>query len=496
MKISRLCSLLLFFSLFLSIVTMTGCNREPSEEIPPPETSTVPESEDSPPESEETLTPTPGHIVIGKISLPASGPSVDMDLLNRYVISSGATLEIKDYNSDKALMEAIRAGEIDVIFSNSLISHLLAYDDQLFDLDPYVKETLASGDYYNNILEAGRIHGKLQILVPEFGIGSCAIVPDGLVKEFGEAQNLPQLFELYTKLETEYRGIGGTRFWGDSEKILLDASLDLETMQFDLTPYWNDWVNLLGAISRDSVGIGLDYTSLFSFNGGGSFALDPMQLHDMFVMDDGTSYSKYGPHGVLLPISIREGEGYPINGELYCIPKNSPNPQAALHLLNWLVTEEGQTEIEYNRLGCPVLKSVAQKYIASFRSYPEYHYTLPEQISMAEAYIARADHLSISYELLSHTTDMLMGDRCWDQAERDRVIAMFTTTDPDDEYYYSEQNEILIECWAVMFDYLQLEEAPAEKMPWFYEEGSYTDWPDYIKGYVTAYLADLGYELH
>jgi len=484
MKRNRPCVLfsLSILLLFLIAGLLAGCHDSESNTLSftesDPLTQTEPLPEESQLPTEATLTPVPGHIVIGKISLQAGGKNTEMKFFSSYASSSGATIEFKEYNSDKALMEAIRAGEIDLIVDNNLIAHLLAYDDQLFNLDPYVEDTLSSGEYYVNILEAGRIHGKLQILVPGFGIDSVVQVPAGLVETFGEAKNLTDLLDLYNKLEQEYRGVR-LGLGGNGIEPLLGASLNLENMQFDTSPYWDNLISLLSAIHQDSPKGNVDYTPLFTFYNSGTFE-DPMAHYEEFTLD-GSPYSQYGANAAYIPFSFREGEGYAIDGSSYCVPKNSPNPEAALHFINWLLTEDGQSQIEYYRLGCPLLKSMIPKWYASWRSYPEYHYTLEEQIAIGEAYAARADHLSICDGILSHTTDMLISDRCWDQEERDHIIAMYSSH---------------AEPWAVMFDYLQSEEAPAEKMPWFYEDGTFTDWPEYVKGYVTAYLADLGYELH
>ena len=470
--------------LFLIAGLFAGCHESESKTVSFTEqealaTQTEPLPEETPIQPEATLTPTPGHIVIGKMSLDVGGKNTETNFFSSYASSSGATIEFKDYNSDKALVEAVRAGEIDLIMDNNLIAHLLAYDDQLFNLDPYVKDTLATGEYYDNILEAGRIHGKLQILVPGFGIDSSVQVPAGLVRTFGEAKNLTELRNLYDKLEQEYRGVRLSGLGTNGIEPLLDASLNLENMQFDTSPYWDNLISLLSAIHQDSPKGNVDHTPLFTFYNSGTFE-DPMAHYEEFTLD-GSPYSQYGANAAYIPFSFREGEGYAIDGRSYCVPKNAPNPEAALHFVNWLLTEDGQSQIEYYRLGCPLLKSMIPKWYASWRSYPEYHYTLEEQIAIGEAYAARADHLSISDGLLSHTTDLLMDTRCWDQAERDHIITMYSSH---------------AEPWAVMFDYLQSEEAPAEKMPWFYEDGTFTDWPEYVKGYVTAYLADLGYELH
>jgi len=149
-RLIQRCGAILVILLFI-IVAVTSCSAEVQEVtiLFDEETEMSTEADHSP-----SITPTPGNIVIGQISSVFSG-SISEDLLSSYCIAEGATVEIIEYQSDKEMMDAAKAGEVDVLYGNNLIAYLLAYQDLLVDLEPYLSSVLETEEYYHNIFEAG-----------------------------------------------------------------------------------------------------------------------------------------------------------------------------------------------------------------------------------------------------------------------------------------------------------------------------------------------------
>ena len=73
-----------------------------------------------------SMTITPGHVIIGQIAPKlTSTVAISEEYMSVYTKASGATMVIKNYASDKALIDAARSGEIDIVYGNNLVSFIL-----------------------------------------------------------------------------------------------------------------------------------------------------------------------------------------------------------------------------------------------------------------------------------------------------------------------------------------------------------------------------------
>ena len=463
-------------------------------------------AEPAPPSSSGTdeitsIAPAPGHIVIGQISSVFSG-SISEDLLSSYCIAEGATVEIIEYQSDKEMMDAAKAGEVDVLYGNNLIAYLLAYQDLLVDLEPYLSSVLETEEYYHNIFEAGRVNGKLVIACPNFLIGNALGVPQKAIEAFGRDPNdFQEIMQLYESFEKEYRA--ATAMIYDS-RYTLDCALKLETHQYDITPYWDEWTQFLSLQKQDASGNRLYdeanahvYPALLSGMEGAYFA-DPTMLYDYYRLLSGESYTKFGSQATIIPFSFADGEGFTIEGGTYCIPQTAPNPEAALHFVEWIISPDGQESSMLENCYCPILRSEAQKWFLRHRDHSENMYSIEDQQNIAEKYIKKADRFPVFSNILWQSCEKLltiMGNR----QLREENIATITSTEIIPELggeAYVEKMQILATGFEPVIDYGNEKMAHCNEEALFYQDNAMREWPGILNEFIQTYITDLGYEMH
>jgi len=491
------CGVFLMILLLISgVLSSCGTEEGNKEEFTEPE----------PPSSSGTdeitsIAPAPGHIVIGKIRDGVYSDSIDVSksMLSEYCLFSGSTIEIKEFKSDKEMITAARSGEIDILFGNNLISYILAHENRLLDLTPYLTPVVASENYYQNIIEAGIVNGGLVLLCPSFSIGSCIGVPQGAIDVFnGAPKNQDELIEFYDILEPEYR-TGGVQLY--LSRNIIDTAIDFDNHNFDISPYWNSWKELLHKQDNDSINNHLYqeenvYSGLFE-NMEGSYFADPTLLFDRYVLMNGKTYTQYGSQCTLIPYPFNDSEGFTILGETYSIPTNSPNIEASLDLCIWMMSFEGQKQILSENRGCPVLRSESQKWFFRFRSHPQNQYSTEEQQAIAEQYIKQADRFPICSNALWQSCEMLL-TQTGDKNSKIEWKEMLTSTEIIPELggvENSKNNAARAEGYKILFDFFDKFEHE-ESIPKFYQEGALDIWPELVNDYVRAYITDLGYDMN
>lgn len=421
-----------------------------------------------------SITPTPGHVVIGQLDPKLNGTEVSESLLGVYAKASGATMEIRNYPSDKALIDAARSGEVDIVYGDNLVSHILGYEDALVDLEPL----LADDEYYTNVIDAGRVDGKLFMVTPQLSVGSSISVPKGAVEEYGVPTDFTELLAFFDALEPEYRSgsVSGMEH--------IHGALDLKGRSFDIAPFWDNWTTLLRKQEEDQKVSKLFtdqavYPSLFGMSSGRYF--DPITYYTYFVQKDGAAYTKYGAKACLIPYAYQENIGFDNCAPTYAIPAKAENQSAALHLIGWLLSEEGQEAGLEKGLACPLMKSKAQRWFLRYRNGKEIPYTVEEEQAIVEGYIAGVDHIPVYSDILLQTIERLLYEGCLGKADRENNIDSYTVEN-------SESRRVLIE-FLRRFDH-------EEAIPKFYQEEAADFWPELLNEYVRAYIADLGYEMH
>ena len=495
----KLTAYLLALCLLLSLFAGCGGAENRTEAL-----SSVPGEEEKASSSVDKeaplFTPCAGHIVIGKL-YEADG-FIGEKVLSDYCLNEGSTIEIKEYGSDRKLIEAARAGEIDVIFGNNLVAYLLAHEDRLMDLDPYLSELFKAEDYYMNIIDAGRIGERLVMVCPNFWLGDALGFPEKAVEAFGqEPRDLGDVLALYRTLEEDYRADGVML---ETSLGVFDAALHLEDHSFDIAPLWSDWTALLSAEEKDAVENRLYdddeatvYHALMS-DMGGSFFADPTLIYDYYRLLSGEVYTRFESKAVLVPFSFENAEGFTIKGGTYAIPEAAPHPEAALSLVKWIMSPEGQESSMQENCSCPIYKSEAQKWFLRRRSYRENMYTPAEQQEIAEAYIARADRYPALSGVLRRSMVHLLNEMGNEERRAD-FIEIMTSTEIDPALGGAEYRENVMkqtEGYAYLMDYVGERMASMDETVPFYDDRAAENWQTLINDYIRGYIADLGYEMH
>ena len=107
------------------------------------------------------------------------------NILTKYNMSSDAKVEIREYGSIEKLNLALLAKEVDMVADvNAGVLEGYAAKGLLAPLEDVIGETLASGEIFPNILDAGRINGKVY-MVPDAVMLGGMMLPKTVVEEKG-----------------------------------------------------------------------------------------------------------------------------------------------------------------------------------------------------------------------------------------------------------------------------------------------------------------------
>lgn len=419
----------------------------------------------APQESETILEPVPGDMVVGVMqSLYGSGGS--RRLIRDYTDIAGVNAEIVEFVSDRDMIDAARRGEIDLALGNDLVNLILAHEGNLTDLEPVLGKRLGTGEYYDNVIEAGRVEEKLLIAIPHFQIdeSSEVILPTGLL-----AEGDPGTMEGMTALFSEADGM-----WLSDEVIvpcpLIGPAIDWDEGTVDMTKLLPAYGAMVRAVDWSRV------------TGG------PVAFEDQ----EGSGYS-------CVPLPITDGAGFAISTVSGVIPRNAAHPGAALAFVDWIFSEKGQNLICVGNgdndypTGCPVLKSAAKIWEGNWLSDNS------TGIEKMEGYFAQADRLlplsvTLKNSMIGLTIIYRTGKTGWARW-KENILTNSMSTEDEAEKAYPHAYEILVRT-AERMDEEEPEGWNDEGMKKaFYEEGAGEGWALLWERFLSDYFTDLGYPL-
>ncbi|MBR5742208.1 MAG: hypothetical protein IKX85_00285 [Clostridia bacterium] len=417
------------------------------------------------------------------------GASAYSALLNDYALSSGVRIEIREYVSDKEMIDAARSGEVDLIAGNDLVNLILAHEGSLRELEPVLGGLLGTGEYFDNILESGRIDGRLLIAIPHFLLAEEVCLPAKAIADRGGApRNMEELFALYDGLEEGYRSNGIDRSQLES---VLDAALDWGKGEIDLAHPFGDFASLVRRTETDAEKFAflteeVPVQPLFRL-GRGYPGIEPLEH---FYEKDGEPYSKYGSEARLIPFPIRENKGFLIRTESLAVPEKAENPSDAFAFLSWLFSKEGQETMRKGDKpkypgGCPVWKSGARLWAAAGIKDE----TEREKIAdLWEDYAKEADRLPPTSENLLLSIDQLIDLRTLGEENRERWETARENKEDSEQWEYYCDEEI---AQSLLYRYEERMKGLPEKPP-YYKDGTWPDWIPYLEGFIAEYMKELG----
>lgn len=416
-------------------------------------------------ESETPLGPVSGDLVVGVMS-SLYGRSLSRSLIRDYSDIAGVSAEIVEFVSDRDMIDAARKGEIDLALGNDLVNLILAHEGSLADLEPVLGKRVGTGEYYDDVIEAGRIGGKLLIAIPHFQIeeSSEVALPTALL-----AKGDPGTMEGMAAL------LSGADEMRISDEVifpcpLIEPSIDWEKGTIDMKRLLPAYGTMVRAVDWSRVT---------------GVPVDPWD-------QEGSGYS-------YVPLPVQDGAGFAISTVSGTIPRNAAHPEAALAFVDWIFSEKGQNLICTGNgdngypVGCPVLKSASR--IWSDRWFPG---KSAEIERTAEHIAASAMLLPLSQTLrnsmIVFTNFCKNGKAGW-EGWKENILARSMSTEDEAERAYPHAYEILIRTAERME-----EEEPGG---WndggmkkaFYEEGAGEGWASRWERFLCDYFSDLGYPL-
>ena len=493
---------------FLMMAVAASCAKTQETASPESESSGISEPGESEhksdesvfdPDASEAVLPEPGDFVIGQMKSGFGGENGRW-LLSEYLASSGTKAEIKEYASEKELIEAARTGEIDLVSGNDLVSLILAYEGNLTSLDAVIGEYYGAGTCYDKVLEAGRVNGSFLIAIPFFGVTpeSEILVPQGAVDALdGKARSMEELLSLFDGLEAKDRSHSGPML----PDMLLNSLLDLPGKRVGGKAAFNAWTTLQKDLEDDlqawlqevQSGNASGRMPLFTYGGESSF--NTVSWKGLY-QENGRPYTQYGSDAVLIPFPVFEGAGFAVNTVSQSIPKASSNREAAMAYLAWELSEEGQRKIasweangggSWNAVSKDVNSERIERYLKSFMDADPDENALQEAVKEAERCLEKADRLAPVSFCLKQSFSELLRLRSAGSEERERWRVMLKDGTMGD----AEDAE---KAYSLLTSYVEKTEEEASR-PRYFEEGTFDDWPEYLSDFLADYLADLGYEV-
>ncbi len=489
----RILMIILILALMAGIAA--SCAEKPEsgekETASPGNTAATESEETGTGETETGFAPEPGDFVVGAIR--DTSYMVHRGLFSDYAKETGVKIEIKEYGSDRELIDAARGGEIDLAAGNDLVNLILASEGSLLSLEPTLGGFIGTVEYYDSVLEAGRINGELLIAVPHFRLNRMLGVPRGAAEAFGgEIGTMEEIDELYDSLEKGYRATGVL----DNYELMIDAGIDLPEKRVDLgktVKVWRDFLRKCRAEAAEEA----DGEGGSLRNAAGIFEWAPeeeLPFYDIAGQDDryaaeGGPVTRFGSEAIFMPMPLGKNHSFGLYTTSGAVPKGAPHAGGALAFIAWLFSEEGQESVlkgdggnEYP-FSIPVRKNEAHRWIDSFSQYGN-DASGGEKEDMKEANRERADaYIAMANRLAASSQNFKNG-----------ILSLISLRTADEETRKSQLGFISEDANPVLYRYAS-EMSGTERMPGFLEEGTFDDWPEYLESYVADYLADLGYEV-
>ncbi len=312
-----------------------------------------------------------GTVVIGT---DVNTSSFFSDLLARYNMTSGDKVELREYITIEKLNLAILSGEVDMAASLSAdVLKNYAMRGILAPLDEVIGGTLSAGEISPNVLDAGKINGKVY-MIPDAVRVSGMMLPKTVVEEkgggFADMQDLidtldglsSQRFYRCRTRENALTGIlinGGMTFWID---------MDTGTCRFTDESF----ISMLEFCNR----FAQNDSEVFASGGGERPLLNPYYVMETLTgyefglayespKGSGKTNSPYGIAGKIFPCPTGKDAGFALLPDmLFGVVENSAVKRSAGDFLTWILSEECQDlkdEMIRNFAGMPVRVSSLRK---------------------------------------------------------------------------------------------------------------------------------------
>ena len=307
------------------------------------------------------------------------GPSMSLSRqANEFNLQGGSVrVEFKQYDDRSKLNLAILSGEVDIIAGdNAGLLEGYARRGFLLELDNALSAELAQGDLIENIVDAGRVEGNLYYLPSYYKIVGMNL-PAGLVEAEGVPTSMLELTRMLEKLDSrhylklqckEYALnnflIHGTSAWVDrkNNQCSFEDNPDFLELLEICNRFASDPDEVL-AYDHSETGLIMEFMPCYSVSR--VYGLD---LQSVFENDLGTPVTKYGSEGQLIPCPTGGGMGLTIMPDSLCgIVKTSPNVQAAVEWIRFIISEETYREeqewILEVPVGFPLRKSMVEELV-------------------------------------------------------------------------------------------------------------------------------------
>ena len=312
------------------------------------------------------------------------------DILTKYNLSSDSKVEVKEYGSIEKLNLAILSKEVDMVADiNAGVLEGYAAKGLLAPLDDVIGETIASGEIFPNILDAGRINGKVY-MVPDAVMLGGMMLPKTVVEEkggrFADMKDLIATLDGLEKQSFYYhltKEQALTNFLHNGVSAWVDR--DKGTCHFEDESF----IAMLELCGRYAP----DQDTVFANESSGKPLFIPFRrMEDPIgylwldayedVKGSGKTTSSYGLDGRLFPSPTeKDGEFALLPDMVFGVAEYSDAKEGAGEFLEWLLSSACQDlteEMTVNMAGMPVR-------IDSFRKLAE------EKAAEASAYYPRID---------------------------------------------------------------------------------------------------------
>ena len=367
--------------------------------------------------SEETEAVSKPEAGTGTVVVGAFGADhIFENMITQYNLSSKNKIEVKYFDSQTSLNLAVLSGEVDMVvsFAGDSLIHM-AKQGYLIPVEDLIGDLLNSGGFFDGVLDALRLDGKVTLICPMFESGGM-ILPKPVMDRVGEIETVAELIDVLEGLNSKNFYKQHTREIAMNNFIFngMSAWVDLEngTCNFEEESFV-DLLKLLQNYARDQ-------DEVFANNAPDKGIFDPYRQIPLFseiqdvnhiFYNDGKSETatyQYGTEGVLFPSPTQPGEGYPINPRnLFGVLASSDVKGSITDFLEWMLSEEVQAEYNdrapYEGFGIPVRRDVVENCIEEWLKPREGIYYGISEEERRQGYLDtlavldQADHLSGSF---------------------------------------------------------------------------------------------------
>ncbi|MBR5742949.1 MAG: extracellular solute-binding protein [Clostridia bacterium] len=296
-----------------------------------------------------------GKVVIG-MDVNVSGYL--SELIARYNMTSEEKVELREYVTVEKLNLAILSREVDIVASIAgNVMKNYARKGVLAPLDEVIGDVIGSGDIFPNVLEAGKIGGKVYLIPDAAAVYGMMLPVKVLEEKGGEFADMRDLLATLDSLSDQsfykswtrdivmgHMDINGAIYaWVDEEA----GTCSFEDESFiDLLKFCSRFAPDSATTSANSSGRKPLFRSLWQMYAPGSYE-DGLAYE--FPKGSGKTDSPYGIAGRIFPCPTGKGTGYALNpGVLFGVAETSEVKKSAGEFLSWVLSDENQYPADLN----------------------------------------------------------------------------------------------------------------------------------------------------